>query len=358
MNIGIPKEVRPFEYRVGLSPAGVEILCKHGHTVFLEHKAGNGAGFPDKEYEQAGAKIVYSPDEAYGRAGLVLKIARPTETELPYLQPGTVLAGLLNLPSARQSKIEFLLKSNITTVAYEQICEADGSLPVLRPSSQIGGAMTAEIAARLLQSDQGGGGILLGGIPGVPPAEVVILGAGTAGTYAARAFTGIGAHVTVLDKDINALQRISQNCMNLVTMLSTERNITRCCGFANVLIGAALVPWTRAPLLVTREMVQKMKPRSVIIDMSIDEGGCVETSRPTSHDQPTYIEEDVIHYCVPNMPGIVARTAMHGFVNVASPYILQIAELGMEKAMAENPAIEKAVNTYHGEMRHLPRWNL
>jgi alanine dehydrogenase len=218
--------------------------------------------------------------------------------------------------------------------------------------------MTAEIAARLLQSDQGGGGILLGGIPGVPPAEVVILGAGTAGTYAARAFSGLGAHVTVLDKDINALQRISQNCMNLVTMLSTERNIARCTGFANVLVGAALVPWTRAPVLVTREMVRKMKPRSVIIDMSIDEGGCVETSRPTSHDRPSYIEENVIHYCVPNMPGIVARTAMHGFVNVAVPYILQLAEQGVEKAMVENPAIELAVNTYQGEMRHLPRWNL
>jgi alanine dehydrogenase len=357
MNIGIPKEVRSFEYRVGLSPAGVEILCQNGHVVFVEHKAGNGAGFTDKEYELAGAKIVYSPEEAYGRAGLVLKIARPIEAELPFLQPGTVLAGLLNLPSARQSKIEFLLKNNITAVAYEQICEADGSLPVLRPSSQIGGAMSAEIAARLLHSDQGGGGILLGGIPGVPPAEVIILGAGTAGTYAARAFTGLGAHVTVLDKDVNALQRISQYGMNLVTMLSTERNIMRCCSFANVVVGAALVPWTRSPLLVTRETVRTMKPRSVIIDMSIDEGGCVETSRPTSHDRPFYIEENVIHYCVPNMPGIVARTATHGFVNVATPYILKIANLGVERAMAENPAIELAINTHQGELRHLSRWN-
>jgi alanine dehydrogenase len=358
MNIGIPKEIRPFEYRVGLSPAGVEMLCQNGHTVFVEHKAGNGAGFPDKEYEQAGAKIVYSPEEAYGRATLVLKIARPTEPELSFLQPGTVLAGLLNLPSARQSKLEYLLKNNITTVAYEQICEADGSLPVLRPSSQIGGAMTAAIAARLLQSDQGGGGILLGGIPGVPPAEVVILGAGTAGTFAARAFTGLGAHVTVLDKDVNALQRISQSGMNLVTMLSTERNIVRCCSFTNVLVCAALVPWTRSPLLVSRETVRKMKPRSVIIDMSIDEGGCVETSRPTTHDRPSYVEEGVIHYCVPNMPGIVARTAVHGFVNVAMPYILLLANLGVEKVIAENPAIEAAVNTHQGTAHHLHHWDL
>ncbi len=358
MNIGIPKEIRPFEYRVGLTPAGVEILCQHGHTVFVEHTAGEGAGFRDLEYEQAGANIVYSPEEAYGRANLVLKIARPTESELKFLQPGSVLLGLLNLPSARQSKIDYFLKNNITAVAYEQICETDGSLPVLRPSSMIGGAMSAEIAARLLQSDQGGGGILLGGIPGVPPAEVVILGAGTAGLYAARAFTGLGAHVTVLDRDVNSLQRISQCGMNLVTMLSTERNITRCCRYANVLVAAVLVPWTRSPLLVTREMVQKMKPRSVIIDMSIDEGGCVETSRPTTHDRPTYVEENVIHYCVPNMPGIVARTAMHGFVNVATPYILKIADLGIEKAMADNPAIEVAVNIHQGELRHLPRWNV
>ncbi len=357
MNIGIPKERRPFEFRVGLSPAGVEILSQHGHTVFVEHEAGLGSGFTDEEYEQTGAHIVYSTDEVYGRADLVLKVARPTEEEITFLQPGSTLAGLLSLPSASQSKIDGLLNNKVTAIAYEQIREPDGSLPVLRPFSQIGGAMAAEVAARLLHSDQGGRGILLGGIPGVPPAEVVILGAGTAGTYAARAFTGLGAHVTVLDKDINALQRISQSGMNVITMLSTERNIVRCCVFANVLVGAVLVPGARAPILVSRATVQKMKPRSVIIDISIDEGGCVETSHPTTHDRPSYIEENVVHYCVPNMPGIVARTATHGFVNVATPYILQIADLGVEKAMAENPAIEAAINTYHGEIHHLSRWN-
>ena len=356
MNIGIPKETRPFEYRVGLSPAGVEILSHHGHTVFVEHEAGLGSGFADEEYEQVGAHIVYSTEEVYGRADLVLKVARPTDNEITYLNPGSTLAGLLTLPSASQSKIDALLKNKITSIAYEQIRESDGSLPVLRPFSQIGGAMAAEVAARLLHSDQGGRGILLGGIPGVPPAEVVILGAGTAGTYAARAFTGLGAHVTVLDKDINALQRISQCGMNVITMLSTDRNIVRCCEFANVLVGAVLVPGARAPLLVSRDTVQKMKPRSVIIDISIDEGGCVETSRPTTHDRPSYIEENVIHYCVPNMPGIVARTATHGFVNVATPYILQIADLGVEKAMAESPAIEAAINTFQGETHHLSRW--
>ena len=357
MNIGIPKERRPFEYRVGLSPAGVEILSNHGHTVFVEHEAGTVSGFADEEYEHVGALIVYSTEEVYGRADLILKVARPTEEEMKFLQPGSTLAGLLSLPSANQSKIDALLNNKITAIAYEQIRESDGSLPVLRPFSQIGGAMAAEVAARLLHSDQGGRGILLGGIPGVPPAEVVILGAGTAGTYAARAFTGLGAHVTVLDKDINALQRISLCSMNVITMLSTERNIIRCCEFANVLVGAVLVPGTRAPILVSRATVQKMKPRSVIIDISIDEGGCVETSRPTTHDRPSYIEENVVHYCVPNMPGIVARTATHGFVNVATPYILQIADQGVEKAMAENPAIEAAINTFQGEIRHLSRWN-
>ncbi len=356
MDIGIPKERRAFEYRVGLSPAGVEILCQGSHSVFVEHNAGKGAGFEDKEYEEAGARIVYSAEEAFGRAKMVVKVARPSDDELLYLLPETVLVGLLTLPSARQNYIDTLLEKKATVIAAEQIREPDGTMPVLRALSQIGGAMAAEVAARLLHSNQGGRGILLGGIPGVPPAEVVILGAGTVGTYAAKAFTGLGAHVTVLDKDMNALQRISQCCSGVVTMLSTERNITRCCEFANVLVGAVLVPGARAPVLVSREMVKKMKDRSVIIDLSIDEGGCVETSRPTMHDRPSYIEENVIHYCVPNMPGIVARTATHAYVNVATKYIETIANLGVERAIAEDPAIEAAVNMHQGELKHLYSW--
>jgi len=205
-----------------------------------------------------------------------------------------------------------------------------------------------------LQSDHGGRGVLLGGIPGVPPAEVVIIGAGTSGTYAARAFKGMGAHVTILDKDLNSLQRVSQIDSNFVTRLSTSRNIARVCEYADVLVGAVLVPGERAPILITREMVKKMKNRSVFIDISIDQGGCSETSRPTTHEQPTYIEENVIHYCVPNMPGVVARTATHGFVNAAITYINEIANLGVDKAI-ENPAIEAGVNTYKGELRHLTR---
>jgi alanine dehydrogenase len=354
MNICIPKERRPFEYRVGISPQGAEILVQHGHTVFIEHDAGQGAGFPDKEYDNMGAKIAYAADEIYGRAELLLKIARPLDDELDMLQPGTAIAGFLHLASARQNKIDALLKDKITAIAFEQIEEADGSLPVLRPFSQIGGAMAAEVASRLMQSDRGGRGILLGGIPGVPPAEVVIIGAGTSGTYAARAFQGLGAHVTVLDKDLNALQRISMHNSNFVTMLATQHRIARVCEYADVLVGAVLVPATRAPIIITREMVKKMKPRSIFIDISIDQGGCSETSRPTTHDQPTYIDENVVHYCVPNMPGVVARTATYGYINAAIEYILEIADQGVDKAI-ENPAIEVGLNTYKGELRHLSR---
>ncbi|MBE3067860.1 MAG: alanine dehydrogenase [Chloroflexi bacterium] len=354
MNICIPKERRPFEYRVGLSPMGVEILIQNGHTVFIEHDAGQGAGFADKEYDKVGAKIAYAVDEIYGRAELLLKIARPLDDELDMLQPGTTIAGLLHLASAQQNKIDALLKDKITAIAYEQIEEADGSLPVLRPFSQIGGAMAAEVASRLMQSDHGGRGVLLGGLPGIPPAEVVIIGAGISGTYAARAFKGLGAHVTVLDKGLNALQRISQYDSNFVTMLSTPRNITRVCEYADVLVGAVLVPGARSPIIITREMVKKMKHRSVFIDISIDQGGCSETSRPTTHEHPSYVEENVVHYCVPNMPSVVARTATYGFVNAAIAYILEIANLGVDKAI-ENPAIEAGVNTYKGELRHLSR---
>ena len=355
MNVGIVKERRPFEYRVGLSPMGVEILAKSGHTIYVEHDAGAEAGFPDIEYEKSGARIVYSVDEVFGRAEVVLKIARPTDEELNWLQPNTIIMGLLHLASAKQSKVDTLLKDKITAIAYEQIQEKDGSLPILRPFSQIGGAMSAEVAARLLHTDQGGRGILLGGIPGVPPADVVILGAGTSGTYAARAFIGMGAHVTILDKDMNALQRVSQCSGNIVTLPSTERNIEKALEYADVLVGAVLVPGEHAPQLVSREMVRKMKPRSVIIDISIDQGGCIETSRPTTHDHPSYIEEGVVHYCVPNMPGVVARTATNGFVNAAMPYIVDVINLGVDAAVLKNPAIEFGVATYQGELRHLTR---
>ncbi len=354
MYIGIPKESRTFEYRVGLSPAGVEILSQHGHQIFVEHDAGVTAGFSDADYEKVGARLVFSTEEAFGRADLLLKVSRPVQEELNWIRPGTILAGFLHLASTQQEKIDILLEKKITSIAYEQIQSPDGSLPVLRPFSQIGGAMAAQIAARLLQNNWGGKGILMGGVPGVPPAEVVILGAGVVGTSATQMFLGMGAHVTVIDQNLAALQRIWDRFPNIVTKLSTKRNIERSVMYADVVVGAVLSSGHRAPTLVTREMVRSMKPRSVIMDVSIDEGGCVETSRPTTHEHPVYIEENILHYCVPNIPGAVARTATHAFVNSAMSYISEIAALGHD-AILNNPSIEAAVNTHDGKLRNLVR---
>lgn len=355
MYIGIPKESRPFEYRVGLSPAGVEILSQNGHQVFVEHEAGVGAGFSDLEYEKAGARIAFSAEEVFGRADLLLKIARPIKQEMEWLKDGCTLAGLLHLASSSQDQIDLLLEKKVTALAYEQIVDANGSLPVLRPFSLMCGAMASVIAARLLQNNWGGKGILLNGLPGVPPAEVVIIGGGAVGFSAMQSMIGAGAHVTVIDKNMSVLERIVEKYPRVVTMISTKRNIERATAFADVLVGAVLVSGQRAPIVVTREMVKGMKPRSVILDVSIDQGGCVETSRPTTHEHPTFIEEGIVHFCVPNIPGVVARTASHVFLNAALPYILDVANKGMEQAMQESPSIEAAVNTHDGKLLHLVR---
>ena len=357
MNIGIPKEQRTFEFRVGLPPAGVEILKQQGHAIFVEHEAGKGAGFSDEEYERSGARIVYSPEEVFGRADLLLKIARPVKEEIEWLRPGAMLAGLLHLASARQDKIDLMLNNGITAVAYELIEEEDGTTPVKKPLAEIGGRLTATIAAHYMQNYKGGKGILLSGVPGVPPAEVVIIGGGVAGTAATRSFLGLGAHVTVLDMDLRALQRINDRFPEVVTMIATPTNIARTCAFADVVVGSVLVPGMRAPIVVTREMVQSMKPRSMIIDMSIDQGGCFETSRPTTHEHCTYIEENIIHYCVPNIPAAVARTATHAFVNAAMLYILDLANKDFDTAIRETPALEKAITIHEGKTVHLSRLN-
>jgi alanine dehydrogenase len=296
---------------------------------------------------------VYSPEEVFVRGDLLLKVARPTKEEIGWLRPNTTIVGLLHLASSREDKVEMLLEKKITSIAYEQIENANGDLPVLRPFSQIGGKMAASIAARLLQNNWGGKGILPGGVPGVPPAEVVIIGGGVVGLYATEAFIGLGAHVTVLDKNVDALQQVYNRFPCVVTMLSTRRNIEKTTSFADVVVGAVLVTGERTPTLITRQMMRAMKPRSVFIDVSIDQGGCAETSRPTMHDQPTYVEEGIIHYCVPNMPGVVARTATHAFVNAALPYIEEIANKGVASAIQANDAIAKAVNTHNGELVHL-----
>jgi alanine dehydrogenase len=356
MNIGIPKERRTFEYRVGMTPAGVQIMCQDGHTVYVEHDAGLGAGFSDLDYEQAGARIVYTPHEVFGRADLLLKVARPLYDEIEWLRPGTAIAGLLHLTSARQDKIELMAEKGITSIAYEQIQLSNGDFPVRVPLSQIGGRLAAQIGARLLQNNSGGKGILLGGMPGIPPAEVVVIGAGVAGTYATRAFLGMGAHVTVMDIELEPLQRVYNGVQGLNTMVAYQPTIARAVAYADIVVSTVFVPGEKAPQVVTREMVRSMKPRSVIMDISIDEGGSVETARPTTHEHPTYVEEGIIHYCVPNIPSVVARSATYAFLNSAMPYIRAIANHGIDQAAGDNPAIDHSIVTYHGELR--PRFLL
>lgn len=355
MNIGIPKERRTFEFRVGLTPLGVRMLTQQGHICYIEHDAGKGAGFSDREYEQAGGRIVYSCEEVFGRADLLVKVARPLQDELEWLRPHSAVAGLLHLGSTRQERINTIVEKNITAIAYEQIRLADGTVPVRRPMSQISGALAAQITARLLQNNSGGKGILLGGIPGVPPAEVVIIGAGVFGWHAARSFVRMGAHVTVLDVDMDALQRIYNDFPGVVTLTSNSVTLGRVLSFADVVVAAILVDGERPPTIITRDMVRKMKERSVIMDISIDEGGCVETSRPTTHEKSYFIEEGVIHYCVPNIASVVARTASYALMNAAFPFIEQLANLGIDAAIDVNPAIEAGTVVHDGEIRHLTR---
>lgn len=355
MNIGIPKESRPTEYRVGLSPAGVHRLTRRGHTCYVEHDAGKHAGFSDLDYENAGASIVYTAHEAFGRADLILKVARPQEPELELIRPGTILAGWLHLPAASQSKIDYLLEKEITTVAYEQIQTDDGRRPVLQMMSAVGGSILPQIAGGLLQNNKGGKGILLGGIAGIPPAEVVIIGAGVLGNTAARAFSGAGAHITVLDHTVTALQTALDKNPNIATMLSTKENIQRTCAYADVVITAAAIPGKPAPLLITRDILSSMKKRSIIIDAIIDQGGGLETSRPTTHDNPTFVEQNIIHYCVPNISSVIARTATYAYSNVAFQYIEEIARTGIEDTIKNNNEISRAINTHQGKIHNLDR---
>jgi len=351
MNICIPKERRDSEYRVGLTPVGVRLLCDAGRTCYIEHEAGLGSGFSDYDYQQAGGQIVYSGEEIYGRADLLLKVARPIQIEFDWMRQGQTIAGFLHLVAGQSGKIEALLEKRITAIGYEIIQDDEGNLPVMTPVSQAGGRMVPQVAATLTQNNFGGKGILLGGVPGVPPAEIVILGGGTAGSAAARNFLGLGATVHILDHNLERLRQLDQVFQGrVVTMVSHPFNIERVCRFADVLVGAVLIPGARAPVLVTRGMVRAMRPRSVIIDLSIDQGGCIETSRPTTHSNPTYIEEGVIHYCVPNMTGVLGRTATHALNNASWPFIRMIAEIGLERALEESASLKRGLYTHQGQI--------
>ncbi|HXF83444.1 MAG TPA: alanine dehydrogenase [bacterium] len=351
MDFGVPREVRPGEHRVGLSAPGVDALVRGGHRVLVERGAGAAAGFSDDEYRQAGALVVYSAEEVWRRAAVVVKVSRPTADEHAFFAGQTLLA-FLHLSVASPDLREALRRARVTAIAAEMIQTEDGAFPVLQPTSEVAGRLAPVIAGGLLEThvpglpdpDQMGRGILLSGIPGVPPANVVILGAGVVGSNAARAFLGAGAQVTVLDKDPARLRRLDAACAGrVVTMLATPYHIAKAVAFADVLIGAVYVVGQRAPVLVTREMVRTMRPRAVIIDFSIDQGGCVETSRPTTHRDPVFIAEGVIHYCVPNVPARVARTASHAWSNAVLPYLLLIGERGVEDALLRCAALAAAV---------------
>jgi len=352
MDIGIPKQKRPFDYRVGLTPMGVKILTDLGHRCYVESSAGQGSGFSDERYRQAGAQIVYSTAEVYGRSQMILGVSRPLINEFELLQEGHILCGFLHLAVSHPAKLEILLKRRVAAIAYETIQTADGHLPVLTAVSQIAGRMVANVAAQFLQNNEGGHGILLGGVPGVPPARVMILGAGIVGMNAAKMFEAMGANLFILDTDVRKLQMLEDRGLRAQTMVAYDFNIAKVIRRADVVVGAVLIPGARTPIIITRQMVASMKPRSLIIDVSIDQGGCVETSRPTTYQSPTYIEEGVIHYCVPNMTGVVSRTTTHAFNNAAWPYILEIAQKGLAQALEEDPALYRGLNTYEGEIVH------
>ena len=353
MNICIPKERRDSEYRVGLTPAGVQLLTKAGHTCFVESMAGIGSGFSDYHYQQAGAQIVYSGEEVYGRADFLLKVARPTVQEFDWMREGSTIMGFLHLTAGRSEKALALSEKNITAIGYEIIQDDEGSLPVLIPLSQLGGRMTPQIAATFSQNNHGGKGILLGGVPGVPPAEVIIIGGGTSGMAAARNFLGMGASVYILDRNLNRLRELDHLFQGrVVTMVSHSFNIEKVCRFADVLVGAVLVPGARTPIVLDRENIKSMRSRSVVIDLSIDQGGCIETSRPTTHSDPIFMDEDVIHYCVPNMTGVLGRTATHALGNASWPFVQNIIETGVENALENNQALRRGVYTHQGEIVH------
>jgi len=352
MNVGVPKENRPFEYRVGLPPAGVDLFVKAGHTVYIESGAGKGAGFQDEDYALAGGQMIYSTEELYGRSDMLLRFTQPQPDDIEYLQEGQAVLGFLHLAALRPPLLAELKRKRITAISYELVEEAEGYRPILAPLSELGGRMTLQVAGALLQNNFGGRGILLGGVAGVPPAEVVILGAGIAGGTAAAAFSSVGAHVTILDVSLRSLQRVQQSIKApLSTLRATEENITRACTYADVLIGAVMIPGEPAPVVLTRAMIAAMKPGSVFLDLSIDQGGCSETSRPTTHQDPTFVQEGVIHYCVPTMTGVLGRTATYALFNGAFPYLQAIASFSLEDALTANQALARGLSIRDGKLQ-------
>src|SRR5438128_3327250 len=335
MVIGVPKEIKEQEQRVALLPSAANQLIRRGHSVLVEKNAGIGSGYADEEYAKAGAEIVNQAKEIFARADMIVKVKEPLEAEFPLLRKGQILFTYLHL-AASKPLTEALLKSGVTAVAYETI-QVGNKLPLLEPMSEIAGRMSAVMGAYFLAKHNGGSGVLLGGVPGVLPGRVVVLGGGTSGINAARMAIGLGADVTILEVDLERMRFLDITMNNADTLYSNEANLYDLMPGCDLLIGAVLVPGAKAPKLITRGMLKKMKPGSVLVDISIDQGGCAETSRPTTHLDPIYVEESVTHYSVANMPAAYARTATQALTNVTYRYVELLADLGLERACKKQP---------------------
>jgi alanine dehydrogenase len=350
MLIGIPKEIKNHEYRVGLTPSSVRELTAAGHRVIVERNAGAGIGATDAEYELAGAGIVQGPGEVFVRADMIVKVKEPQAGERAQLRPGQLLFTYLHLaPDPQQCKE--LVASGAICIAYETVTQAGGGLPLLAPMSEVAGRMSIQAAAHSLERAHGGRGVLLGGVPGVPPAKVVILGAGVVGSNAAQMAVGTGAQVVVIDRSIDALRRMDRLLgARVTTVMSNRDNIEEQVLSADAVIGGVLIPGAAAPKLVSRDLLRRMKPGSVVVDVAIDQGGCFETSRPTTHAEPTYVVDDVVHYCVANMPGGVSRTSTYALNNATLPFVLALANKGWRQALQDDPHLRNGLNVASGKV--------
>ncbi len=352
MLVGVPKEVKDNEYRVGLIPSTVRELTANGHQVLVEANAGTGAGITDDDYKAAGASIAAAADEIFARADMIVKVKEPLAQERKKLRRGQILFTYLHLAPDRAQTAD-LVASGVTAIAYETVTSPQGALPLLTPMSEVAGRMAPHVGARCLEKENGGRGVLLGGVPGVPPADVVILGGGVAGTHAAIISVGMGATVTVVDRNPEALRRISNQLGARVrTVFSTRDAVEAVCRRADLVIGTVLIPGAAAPKLISAATVKAMKPGAVIVDVAIDQGGCAETSRPTTHSNPTYLVDDVVHYCVTNMPGAVARTSTFALNNGTLPFVLELADDGARRALGEDMHLRNGLNVHEGLVTH------
>ena len=354
MRVGVPKELKDHEYRVALTPAGVRELVVHGHEVIVERSAGVGSSIPDGDFEKAGATIVPDADTVFADADMVLKVKEPVPEEFHRLREGLVLFTYLHL-AASLPVTQALIDAGTNAVAYETIEAPDGTLPLLAPMSEVAGRMAPQVGARFLERESGGRGILLGGVSGVRPARVLIIGAGMSGLNAAWIAQGMEAEVVVLDKNINRLREIDRiHKGRILTLASNRLSVEEAVISSDLVIGAVLIPGARAPKIVTEDVVKEMQPGAVLVDISIDQGGCFETSRMTTHSDPTYVVHDVVHYCVGNMPGAVPHTSTYALTNATLPYAVQLADNGLEEAVKQDPLLAKGVNVYKGSVVYEP----